>query len=78
MKRTRDSAGLIAILILLAFLVERSLGCASRAAKEAAAETTYIGQQMDCVEKFGVKQDIEDCRNAVKARWSVKDAGGDR
>lgn len=78
MKSTRDTLGLAAILVLTAFLVDRSLGCTTREAKEATAEATYLGQQLECVDKYKTKQAIDACREVVKERWSVKDAGGDQ
>ncbi len=78
MKSTRDSFGLAVILVLMAYLVDRSLGCTPREAKEAAAETTYLGQQQECVDKFNTKVAIDECRDAVKARWASKDAGVDQ
>ncbi len=79
MKSVKDTACLIAFLLLLTFMVSKAIGCVPREAKEAAAEGTYLGQQIDCVDKWKPNQPaIDECRDAVKARWGVKDAGGDR
>ncbi len=56
-------------------------GCAG--AKEAVAEATYLGQQLECVDHLQTKADIDGCRASVRRRWGIvetvtKDAGGER
>lgn len=62
--------GLMAVLVCYLFL-----GCAS-AVKPVEAEATYLGQQVQCVDKYDTKQEIDWCRDAVKRRWAVAKDGG--
>lgn len=62
-------------------LVVTLLGC-SAPQKQVEAEAAYLGQQLDCVDKYATRPAIDECRKAVRARWgiaeTVKDAGGDQ
>ncbi len=77
MKSLKETGGLILFLLVFAFIVSRLLGCLPVEAKRAAAEATYLGQQLECVDNLETKADIDGCRNSVKRRWA-RDAGGDR
>jgi len=74
MNRIRDTLFVIGVLLGMSIAVEKLCGCLSREAKEAAAEGTYLSQQLQCVDNLETKADIDGCRASVKARWA-KDAG---
>lgn len=42
-----------------------------------AAEADYLAEQAACIDKAATRADADQCRNAVKARWAVKDAGAE-
>lgn len=75
MSRVRDTIVVILIMIGMAVAVRACTGCLPRAAKEAAAEGTYLGQQLECVDNLEKKEDIQGCRESVKRRWAKKDGG---
>lgn len=77
MKRLRETLGVVVFLIGLGLLVAKLTSCLPVEVKQAAAEATYLGQQLECVDNLETKQDIDGCRASVKARWA-KDAGTDR
>lgn len=51
-----------------------SKGSDDASTKRAEAASGYAAQQMDCVKKYSTKEEIDSCRDKVKAAWSV-DAG---
>lgn len=55
-------------------------GC--KAAMEPAAEATYLGQQLQCVDRSPTRELADECRRQVRARWGIAetahDAGADR
>lgn len=65
-----------------ALVASPELGCLSKEAKEAAADSAYAAEHLRCVDKFDTKEQIDACRAAVRLRWgiteTVRDAGGDR
>lgn len=66
----------------LACIVGHCVGCLSKEAKEAAADSAYAAEHLRCVDKYDTKEQIDACRAAVRLRWgiteTVRDAGGDR
>lgn len=65
----------LAVLVLALCLTALSQGCFPEDAK-LGASSAYEAQQLSCVEKFRVKKDIDNCRDAVKRNWML-DAGKD-
>jgi hypothetical protein len=51
------------------------LACASAQDRKRAAESTYLGQQLACVEKAETRTESEECRRKVRDSWRWPDAG---
>lgn len=63
-----------AVLLVLAYVAIAHCvgGCVSpKEAKEAAAEATYLGQQLECVDNLHTRADIDGCRASVRKRWGI-------
>lgn len=45
------------------------VACAS--GKSAVAEATYLGQQLECVDRHETREAIDRCRAEVRARWGI-------
>lgn len=63
-----------ASLMLLVMAVAAGLGatsCAMLQAEKAEAETTYLSQQLACVDEQKTREEIAACRRAVRERWGI-------
>ena len=67
-------------LVVLGFIAMSECACmpASQGARETAAESTYLAEHLRCVDQFATRAEIDTCREGVRRRWAVKDAGGDQ
>lgn len=67
---------------MLALGLVFAVGCLSREAKEAIADSTYAAEQLKCVDDHETRAEIDACRRAVRIRWGIaetgRDAGHDR
>ncbi len=52
-------------------------GCSSDKAKKAEAESAYTAEQLACVDRASTLEESKACREAVRAKWGVLDAGKD-
>jgi hypothetical protein len=48
----------------------------SKGAREAAAEASYTGEHMACVDRYDTHAQIDACRDEVRRRWGVRKDGG--
>ena len=79
-ERIEAIIALVATIALVTAFILVTTGCGSAKAIEqealkSAAEAAYYAQQLDCVERYNTREDIDKCRDDVKFRWRYADAG---
>lgn len=74
---TKDSviSALVAGAVSLAGIADVR-ACSSNQQKAAAADSAYLAAQMKCIDDAQTATEADDCRDRVKAQWTV-DAGKD-
>jgi hypothetical protein len=63
------------ILFVVAYLVLHLAGCAGL--RSDVAEATYLGQQLECVDKFATRKQIDACRADVRRKWGITETTRD-
>jgi len=75
-----SSMRLAALVGAIAYVSGLCTHCLPREAKEALADSTYLADQMRCVDNNDTRETIDACRKAVRERWgiaeTVRDGGG--
>ncbi len=75
MKSIKETFWLIVLIVIFTCAILHFFGCAG--AKEAAAEATYLGQQLECVDHLNTRADIDGCRASVRKRWGIVETARD-
>lgn len=61
---------LAAAIMLIGVLIALN-HCSSQQTTPALAESTYLAQQLECVDKSMTRAESEECRRDVRKRWGI-------